>query len=171
MAPQENTPARPGGIDVSADLAAEALQGIDTARERARLTAGLTPAWYGPAAAVALIVPALVDAWAQGRGGWAVLLSLLTAFAGLGVVLVLVNVARRRSGVRVTLPWSARLRRVGAPLLILLVAGGATYGLCRQFGADNAVGKIAMFAVLGLGAWVVFVARNATIKQKLQATR
>ncbi|MCX4730464.1 hypothetical protein [Streptomyces sp. NBC_01363] len=168
MAPQENTPARPGDTAVSADFAAEALQGIDTARERARLTAGLTPAWYGPAAGAALIVPALVDAWARGRGGWAVLLSLLIAFAGLGVLLVLVNVVRRSSGVRVTLPWSARLRRVGVPLLVLLAAGGAAYGLCRQFGADQAVGKVAMFVVLGLGVWVVFVARNASIRQKLQ---
>ncbi|WP_326766965.1 hypothetical protein OG978_22685 [Streptomyces sp. NBC_01591] len=168
MAQQENTP---GGMHVvDADLAAEALQSVDTVRERARLTAGLTPAWYGPAAAVALIVPALVDAWAQGRGGWAVLLSLLIAFAGLAVLVVLVNVARRRSGVMVTLPWSARLRRTGAPLLALLAAGGATYGLCRQFGADQAVSKIALFAVLGLGVWAVFAARNATIKQKLRAT-
>ncbi|WP_405715338.1 MULTISPECIES: hypothetical protein [unclassified Streptomyces] len=153
---------------MNADLAAEALQGIEASRERARLTAGLTPAWYGPAAAVALIVPALVDAWAQGRGGWAVPLSLLVAFAGLAVLVALVNVVRRRSGVMVTLPWSARLRRAGVPLLILLAAGGAAYGLCRQFGADQAVGKIAMFAVLGLGAWAVFVARNASIRQKLQ---
>lgn len=46
MAQQENTP---GGMHVvDADLAAEALQSVDTVRERARLTAGLTPAWYGP---------------------------------------------------------------------------------------------------------------------------
>ncbi|MFD0338343.1 hypothetical protein ACFVH0_06550 [Streptomyces sp. NPDC127117] len=153
---------------MNADLAAEALQGIEVSRERARLTAGLTPTWYGPVAAVALIVPSLVDAWAQGRGGWAVLLSLLVAFAGLGVLVALVNAVRRRSGVMVTLPWSARLRRAGLPLLILLVAGGATYGLCRQFGADQAVGRIAAFAVLGLGAWAVFIARNASIRQKLQ---
>ncbi|MFJ7194628.1 MULTISPECIES: hypothetical protein [unclassified Streptomyces] len=168
MAPQENTPACPGGTDVSADLAAEALQGIDTARERARLTARLTPLWYGPVTAVALIVPALADAWAEGRGGWAVLLSLLIALAGLGVLLALVDVVRRGSGVMVTLPWSARLRRAGVPLLVLFAAGGATYALCRQLGAGQAVGRITMFAVLGLGAWVVLAARNASIRQKLR---
>jgi hypothetical protein len=154
---------------MDADLAAEALQGIEESRERARLAAGLTPAWYGPAAAVALIVPAVVDAWARGRGGWAVFVSLLVALAGLAVVVALVNVARRRSGVMVTLPRSARLRRAAVPLLIVLAAGAVTYGLCRQLGAGQAVGKIALFAVLGAGAWAVFAIRNATISRKLRA--
>lgn len=48
--------------------------------------------------------------------------------------------------------------------------GGAAYGLSRQFGADHAVAKVALFAVLGIGAWTVFVIRNAKIKQKLRAT-
>ncbi|MCX4846280.1 hypothetical protein [Streptomyces sp. NBC_00893] len=154
---------------MNADLAAEALQGIEVSRERARLAAGLTPAWCGPVAAVALAVPAVVDAWAQGRGGWAVLMSLLVAFAGLAVVVALVNVARRRADVMLTRPWSARLRRAAVPLLVVLAAGAATYGLCRQFGADHAVAKVALFAVLGLGAWTVFVNRNATIKRKLRS--
>ncbi|MEU9563544.1 hypothetical protein AB0D16_16140 [Streptomyces sp. NPDC048161] len=170
MAPQENTPARPGDTAVSADSAAEALHGIDAARERARLTAGLTPAWYGPVAAAALIVPALVDAWAQERRGWAVFLSLLVALAALAVLVALVDVVRRSSGVRVTRPWSARLRRGGVPLLALLVAGGATYGLSQAFGADQATSKVAVFVVLGLGVWTVFIARNASIRQKLQVT-
>ncbi|MFE3940452.1 hypothetical protein ACFXPV_00990 [Streptomyces sp. NPDC059118] len=170
MAPQENTPARPGDTAVSADSAAEALHGIDAARERARLTAGLTPAWFGPVAAAALIVPALVDAWAQERRGWAVFLSLLVSLAALAVLVALFDVVRRSSGVRVTLPWSARLRRAGVPLLTVLAAGGATYGLSRVFGADPAVAKVAMFVVLGLGAWAVFVTRNASIRQKLQVT-
>ncbi|MFJ5194017.1 hypothetical protein ACIQCQ_18205 [Streptomyces sp. NPDC088394] len=154
---------------MDADLAAEALQGIEASRERARLTAGLTPAWYGPAAAVAGILPALFDVWAQERGGWAVFLSLLVALAGLAVMVALVNLARRRTGVMVTLPWSARLRRAAVPLVTVLAAGGAAYGLCRQFGADHAVAKVALFAALGIGAWTVFVIRNAKIKQKLRA--
>ncbi|MEV7424860.1 MULTISPECIES: hypothetical protein [unclassified Streptomyces] len=153
---------------MSADSAAEALRDIDAARARARLRAGLTPAWYGPAAAAALIVPALGEAWVESLGGWGAILSLLISLAGLALLLALVGAARRRTGVMVTLPWSARLRRAAVPFLTLLAAGSATYGLCRRFGADGAVTKVALFTALGLGTWVVFVIRNTTIQQQLR---
>ncbi|MFE6666755.1 hypothetical protein ACFVFH_24725 [Streptomyces sp. NPDC057697] len=168
MAQQENTPARAGGAAVSAAFAAEALRGVDASRERARLTARLVPGWYGPVAASALIVPALADAWAQRRGGWAVFLSLLVALAFLAVLVALFDAVRRASGVRVTLPWTARLRRSGAPLLGLLAAGGATYGVCLWSGTGRTAAKVAMFVVLGLGVWAVCVVRNASVRRKLR---
>ncbi|MGY3682668.1 hypothetical protein [Streptomyces sp. TE33382] len=168
MSPQENTPTRSGGTDVSADRATEALRSVEAAREGARLRAGLAPAWYGPAAAAALIVPALGQAWAEERGGWGAPLSLVISLAGLAVVLVLVNAAGRRAGVTVARSLSARLRRAAVPLSALLAAGLVTWGLCQAFGADRAVTKIALFTVLGLGIWAVFAARNASIGRKLQ---
>ncbi|WP_406495034.1 hypothetical protein OG936_14320 [Streptomyces sp. NBC_00846] len=152
---------------MSGDLAADALRDVDAAKSLARLRARLTPAWYGPAAAAAVIVPALGEAWTEGRGGWAALLSLPISLAGLAVVLVLANAARRRAGVMVTLPWSVRLRRAAIPLLSLLAAGIVTYALCRQFGADRATTKVVLFAVLGLGVWAVFALRNKSIGKTL----
>ncbi|MEE1739675.1 hypothetical protein PUR49_24650 [Streptomyces sp. BE147] len=168
MSPQENTPIHSGGTDVSADRATEALRSVESAREGARLRAGLAPVWYGPAAAAALIVPTLGQAWAEERGGWGVPLSLTISLAGLAVVLVLVNAAGRRAGVTVARPLSARLRRAAGPLSALLAAGLVTWGLCHLFGADRSVTKVALFTVLGLGAWAVFAARNASITRKLQ---
>lgn len=168
MSPQENTPTRSGGTDASADRATDALRSVESAREGARLRAGLTPSWYGPAAAAALIVPALGQAWAEEHGGWGVALSLAISLAGLAVVLVLVNAARRRAGVTVTRTLPARLRRAAVPLSALLAAGLATWGLCHLFGADRAVTKIALFTVLGLGTWVLFAARNASIGRQLR---
>ncbi|MFF2406649.1 hypothetical protein [Streptomyces sp. NPDC058092] len=167
MPSHENVPAHPSAVPLSGDLAADALRDVDAARALARLKAGLTPAWYGPAAAAAVFGPALGEAWAEGRGGWAALLSLLISLAGLAVVLVLVNAARRRTGVMVTLPWSVRLRRAAVPLLSLLAAGIATYALCRQFGADRATTEAVVFAVLGLGTWAVFAIRNKSIGKTL----
>ncbi|MCX4677133.1 hypothetical protein OG413_17800 [Streptomyces sp. NBC_01433] len=168
MSPQDNTPTRSGGTAVSADRATEALRSVESAREAARLRAGLSPSWYGPAAAAALIVPALGQAWAEERGGWGVPLALVIPLAGLAVVLVLVNAAGRRAEVTVTRSLSARLRRAAVPLSTLLAAGLATWGLCHLFGADRAVTKIALFTVLGLGTWAVFATRNASIGRKLQ---
>ncbi|MFJ2134179.1 hypothetical protein ACIOMQ_25465 [Streptomyces sp. NPDC087845] len=166
MPSPESTPSHAGEVPLSGDLAADALRDIDAARELARLRAGLTPAWYGPAVAAALIVPALGEAWMEGRGGWAALLSLLISLVGLAVVLLLVQAARRRAGIRVAL--SARLRRAAAPLLLLPATAVAAYGLCRQFGADPALTRIVVFAALGLGAWAVFANRNRSIRKKLR---
>ncbi|WP_326677354.1 hypothetical protein [Streptomyces sp. NBC_01237] len=168
MSPQENTPTRSGGTDVSADRATDALRSVESARAGARLRAGLTPSWYGPAAAAALIASGLGQAWAEGRGGWGAALSLAIALAGLALLLALVNAAARRAEVTVTRPLSARLRRAAVPLSALLVAGLATWGLCHVFGADCGATKIALFAVLGLGTWAVFAARNASIGRKLR---
>ncbi|MFF5568431.1 hypothetical protein ACFY7Z_27135 [Streptomyces sp. NPDC012623] len=153
---------------MSADSAIEALRGIDAARERARLGARRTPAWYGPATAAALIVPAVGEAWAEGRGGWGVLLSLWISLAGLALVLVLVSAARRSAGVMTAQPWSARLRRAAVPFLALLAAWGGTYGLCQLFDAGREVTKVAPLAVLGLGGWALFVIRNRAIEQQLR---
>lgn len=168
MAPQGHTSAPSGGAPRPADLAAGALADVAAAKERACLRAGLTPAWYGPAVAAAAIVPAVVEARLDGSGGWAPLVSLLTAFTGLAVVFVLVDVARRRTGIMPALPWFARLRRRAVPLLGLIVAGLATWGLCLQFGAGRAATRIAVFTVLGLGAWAVLVIRNKRLEQRLQ---
>lgn len=165
MPTQENAPARQ---DATGDVAEGALRDIGAAKAGARLRARLLPAWYGPAVAASLIVPALGRAWSEGQGGWAVPLALALSLAGLAVVVALVNAARRGAGVRVTEPWSARLRRAAPPLLLLVGAGLATWGLCSLSGAGRTASEIALFTVLGLVAWAEFAARNRSVRKRLQ---
>ncbi|MFJ8676155.1 hypothetical protein [Streptomyces sp. NPDC093589] len=169
MPSHENTPAGHGAVSVAGERAEGALRDVDDARALALLSSRLTPAWYGPAAAAVLIVPALGEAWSEGRGGWGVPLSLLISLAGLAAMTGLAGAARRRAHVTVTVPWPQRLRRAAVPLLLLLAAGIVTYVVCRQCGADRGATKIALCTVLGLGAWVVLAVRNKSIKQQLQA--
>ncbi|MGC5342428.1 hypothetical protein [Streptomyces sp. DT171] len=153
---------------MSVDSAADALRNVDTARAGARLRAGLTPAWYGPAAAAALIVPGAGGAWGVGRGAQGALVSLVLSLGGLAVTVGLVRATRRATGVVVTRTWFSRLRRGWLGLLVVLVAGIAGWVLCRQAGAGEAVTRMTVFTVWGLGAWSVCAMRNAAIRQKLR---
>ncbi|MEV7401601.1 hypothetical protein AB0N93_14535 [Streptomyces sp. NPDC091267] len=168
MPPQESKSAPVGRDGRSAVDAEDALKGVEAARERARLQAGLTPKWYGPAVAVVLVLPSAVQAWSQGRDGQAVLVALLVSLLGLAAVCALVRAARRGTGVLVTQPLSARLRRSRIALPAVLAAGLVVGGCCWWAGAGEAVTRIAAFAVWGLGVWGVSVARNAATERALR---
>lgn len=94
----ENRSALPEGGGGTTVCAEEALKGVERARERARIEAGLAPAWYGPAAAVTLVLPSVVQAWSSDRGGWATAVALLVSLLGLAAVFALVRAARRAGG-------------------------------------------------------------------------
>ncbi|MFF1919471.1 hypothetical protein ACFVW8_02705 [Streptomyces sp. NPDC058221] len=167
MPSQENVSTAPEG-GRSAVHAEEALRGVETARERARLKAGLVPAWYGPTATVTLVLPNVVHAWSRGRGGGAALLALLVSLLGLVAVIALVRAARRGTGVLVTRSLSSRLRRARIALPVVLVAGLAAGGCCWGLGAGEAATRITVFAVWGLGVWGVCLVRNAAINRALR---
>lgn len=154
-----------GGTTVCAE---DALKGVERARERARLKAGLAPAWYGPAAAVTLVVPSVVQAWSRGRGGWATAVALVVSLLGLAAVFALVRAARRAGGVRVTRSLSSRLSRGRFALPTVLVAGLVAGGCCWASGAGAATTRITAFAVAGLGVWGVCLVRNAAIGRALR---
>ncbi|MEV6423260.1 hypothetical protein [Streptomyces sp. NPDC051662] len=141
---------------------------METARARARLKAGLAPAWYGPAVAASLVAPALVRAWSQDKVGPAALMALFVSFAGLAVTLALVAVARRRTGVLVTRSWPARLRRSRVMLPVVLTAGPLAGALCWGLGAGEAAIQIVGFTVWGLGVWCACVVRNVAINRALR---
>ncbi|MEV0783262.1 hypothetical protein AB0I52_09805 [Streptomyces sp. NPDC050423] len=168
MPSQENKSAPLEGEDGPAAHAEDALKGVETARERARLTSGLVPAWYGPAVAVTLVLPSAVQAWSRGRGGWTAAAALLVSLLGLAAVFALVRAARRGTGVRVTRPLSARLRRSRIALPAVLAAGLLAGGCCWVSGAGEATTRITAFAVWGLGVWGVCITRNVAIDRALR---
>ncbi|MFJ6465688.1 hypothetical protein ACIQM0_32465 [Streptomyces sp. NPDC091387] len=168
MPSQENKSAPLEGEERSAAHAEDALKGVETARERARLTSGRVPAWYGPAVAVALVLPNAVQAWSLGRGGWTAAVALLVSLLGLAAVFALVRAARRGTGVLVTHPLSTRLRRSRIALPAVLAAGLLAGGACWVSGAGEAATRITAFAVWGLGVWGVCIARNAAIDRTLR---
>ncbi|WP_124268996.1 hypothetical protein [Streptomyces sp. ADI96-02] len=166
--PRENRTDRPELPLASAEYAAGALSDVRVARERARLRAGLTPAAYGPAAAAALVLPSVVRAWSDGRGGVAAVASLLVSLLGLCAVLVLVRAAQRGSGVLVTPSWSSRLRRSRVVLPAVFGAGILAGAGCWAFGAGAGVVQITVFGVWGLGVWAACLVRNAAIRRTLR---
>lgn len=167
MPSQENESVRHEAGAASAEYAAGALRDVETAQERARLRAGLVPAWYGPAAAVAVIVPTAVQAWSNGKGAWATLVSLVVALLALVVVALLARAARRGAGVVIDRSWPARLWRSRVALPAVFVAGALAGGLCWAFGAGRSTAQLTAFVVFGLGVWVTCLARNATIRRTL----
>ncbi|ROQ80754.1 hypothetical protein EES39_07860 [Streptomyces sp. ADI92-24] len=168
MPSQENKSAPLEGEGRSVAYAEDALKGVEAARERARLRSGLAPEWYGPAVVVTLVLPSVVQAWSQGRGGWAALVALVVSLLGLAAVLALVRAARRAAGVRVTRSLSSRLRRSRIVLPAVLAAGLLAGVCCWGFGAGGAATRITAFAVWGLGVWGVCIARNAAISRALR---
>ncbi|MFG2601028.1 hypothetical protein [Streptomyces sp. NPDC048462] len=144
-----------------------ALKGVERARERARIEAGRTPAWYGPAVAVTLVLPSAVQAWSRSRGGWATPLALLVSLLGLAAVFALVRAARRTAGVRVTRSLPSRLSRSRIALPAVLAAGLVAGACCWAAGAGEAATRITAFAVWGLGVWGVCLVRNAAIDRAL----
>ncbi|MEU6952341.1 hypothetical protein [Streptomyces sp. NPDC045714] len=161
----ENEGARP---DASAEYAAGALSDVTLAQERAGLRAGLTPAWYGPAAAVALVGPSVVRAWSDGRGGVATVIALLVSVFGLGVVVVLARAARRGAGVLVARSWTRRLRRSRVVLPAVFAAGAIAGLVCWAAGVSQSVAQIGVFGVWGLGVWGACLVRNASIRRALR---
>ncbi len=155
-------------LGASADYAAEALSDARLAQERAGLRAGMTPAWYGPAAAVSLVGPSLVRAWSDGRGGVATVTALLVSVLGLGVVVALARAARRGAGVLVARSWSARLRRSRVVLPVVLAAGAITGIGCWAAGASQVATQIGVFGVWGIGVWGACLVRNASIRRALR---
>ncbi|MFJ8393444.1 hypothetical protein [Streptomyces sp. NPDC094144] len=164
----ENKSALPEGGGGATVRAEDALKGVERARERARLKAGLAPAWYGPAAAVTLVLPSVVQAWSRGRGGWATAAALLVSLLGLAAVFVLVRAPRRAAGVRVTRSLSSRLSRSRIALPAVLAAGLVAGGCCWASGAGAGTTRITAFAVWGLGVWGVCLVRNAVIARALR---
>ncbi|MEU4026468.1 hypothetical protein [Streptomyces anulatus] len=162
---QENEAERPMA---SAEYAAGALSDVRLAQERAGLRAQTTPAWYGPAAAVALVVPSVVRAWSDGRGGAATVVALLVSLLGLGAVVALARAARRGAGVLMARSWSSRLWRSRVVLPVVLAAGAITGIVCWVAGADQATTQIVVFGVWGLGAWGACLVRNAAIQRALR---
>ncbi|MFC8622268.1 hypothetical protein [Streptomyces anulatus] len=152
----------------SAEYAADALSDVRLAQERAGLRAGTTPAWYGPAAAVALVGPSVVRAWSDGRGGTATVVALLVSLLGLGVVVALARAARRGAGVLVARSWSSRLWRSRVVLPVVFAAGAITGIGCWAAGAGRATTQIAVFGVWGLGVWGACLVRNASIRRALR---
>lgn len=152
----------------SAEYAAGALSDVRLAQERAGLRAGTTPAWYGPAAAVALVGPSVVRVWSDGRGGAAAVVALLVSLLGLGVVVALARAARRGAGVLVARSWSSRLWRSRVVLPVVLAAGAITGVVCWAAGADRATTQIVAFGVWGLGVWGACLMRNASIQRALR---
>ncbi|NDZ79161.1 hypothetical protein G3I19_11675 [Streptomyces sp. SID10853] len=167
MQPQENESVRHDTGAESAEYAAGALRDVETAQERARLKAGLLPAWYGPAATVAVIVPSAVQAWSDGKRGPATLLTLPVAILALIVIALLARAARRSAGVLIDRSWPARLWRSRVALPTVFVAGALAGWLCWVLGADEATAQLTAFVVSGLGVWVTCLARNATIRRTL----
>ncbi|MFE2373775.1 hypothetical protein [Streptomyces sp. NPDC059398] len=174
MPPQENEYVRPTadeGIRPSAaepaEHAAGALRDVATAQERARLRAGLSPAWYGPAAAAAVIVAGAVRAWSDDKGGAATLLALAVSLVALGVVVALARAARRGAGVLIDRSWPARLWRSRVALPAVFLAGILAGWLCRIFGTDLGTAQLTAFVVGGLGVWLTCLARNAVIRRTL----
>ncbi|MFD7669586.1 hypothetical protein [Streptomyces anulatus] len=162
---QEDEAVRPMA---SAEYAADALSDVRLAQERAGLRAGTTPAWYGPAAAVALVGPSLVRAWSDGRGGTATVVALLVSLLGLGVVVALARAARRGAGVLVARSWSSRLWRSRVVLPVVFAAGAITGLACWAARAGQATTQIVVFGVWGLGVWGACLVRNASIRQALR---
>ncbi|GAA1355353.1 hypothetical protein [Streptomyces beijiangensis] len=150
------------------NAAANALRNIGAVKERARLKSSMSPAWYGPAAAATVIVPAVGLAWGSGRGGLWVPVTLLLPFVGMGAIVALARTARRMTGVMVAASVSERLRRRWIALLAVLGAGAVTWGLCAQFGIRAAGTRVTVFVVLGIGVWVACAVRNAGIRQRLR---
>ncbi|ROQ68315.1 hypothetical protein EDD93_2772 [Streptomyces sp. 840.1] len=165
---QENSSALSGNGGGRATVHAEdALKGVERARERARLQAGRAPAWYGPAVAVALVLPSAVQVWSRTRGGWATPLALLVSLLGLAAVFALVRAARRTAGVRVERSLPSRLTRSRTALPAVLAAGLAAGACCWAAGAGEGATRITAFAVWGLGVWGVCLVRNAAIDRAL----
>ncbi|MFJ1787396.1 hypothetical protein ACIOML_24215 [Streptomyces anulatus] len=162
---QENEAERPMA---SAEYAAGALSDVRLAQERAGLRARTTPAWYGPAAAVALMVPSVVRAWSDGRGGAATMVALLVSLLGLGVVVALARAARRGAGVLVARSWSSRLWRSRVVLPVVFAAGAITGIVCWAAGTGQATTQIVVFGVWGLGVWGACLVRNASIQRALR---
>lgn len=162
---RENETGRP---DASAEYAAGALSDVRLAQQRAGLRAGMTPAWYGPAAAVALVGPSVVRAWSDGRGGAATVIALFVSVLGLGVVVTLARAARRGAGVLVARSWPSRLRRSRVVLPVVLAAGAIAGITCWAAGASQAATQIGVFGVWGLGVWGACLLRNAAIRRALR---
>ncbi|MFJ6145987.1 hypothetical protein ACIQH7_20540 [Streptomyces anulatus] len=152
----------------SAEYAVGALSDVRLAQERAGLRAGTTPAWYGPAAAVALAGPSVMRAWSDGRGGTATAAALLVSLLGLGVVVALARAARRGAGVLVARSWSSRLWRSRVVLPVVFAAGAITGIACWATGAGQATTQVAVFGVWGLGVWGACLVRNAVIQRALR---
>ncbi|WP_371790089.1 hypothetical protein OG285_03105 [Streptomyces sp. NBC_01471] len=167
MPPQENESVRLKTEAGSAEYAAGALRDVRTAQEQARLRAGLVPAWYGPAAAVALTVPTGVRVWSHGRGGQATLIGLVVSLLGLALAVVLARAARRGAGVLVARSWPARLWRSRVALPVVLMAGALAGGLCWVLGGGQGAAQLTAFGIFGLGVWAVCVARNTAIRRTL----
>ncbi|WP_328380443.1 hypothetical protein OHB13_32235 [Streptomyces sp. NBC_00440] len=167
MPPQENESVRLKSTVGSVEYAADALRDVETAQERARLKAGLLPAWYGPAAAVAVIVPSAVRAWSDGKGGQATLVALLVAVLAVVVIALLVRAARRGAGVLIDRSWPARLWRSRVALPAVFVAGALAGGLCWFLGASQGTAQLTAFVVFGIGVWVTCLVRNAMIRRTL----
>ncbi|WP_097869095.1 hypothetical protein [Streptomyces sp. rh34] len=162
---RENAAERP---DASAEYAAGALRDVRLAQERAGLRAGTTPAWYGPAAAAALVGPSVVRAWSDGRGGAATVVALLVSVLGLGVVVALARAARRGAGVLVGRSWSSRWGRSRVALPVVFAAGAIAGAACWAAGASQAALQIGAFGVWGLGVWGACLVRNASIQRALR---
>ncbi|UZI30225.1 hypothetical protein [Streptomyces sp. VB1] len=168
------TPSSPSQEDAgerpvaSAEYAAGALSDVRLAQERAGLRAGLTPAWYGPAAAVCLVGPSVVRAWSDGRGGVATVIALLVSVLGLGVVVALARAARRGAVVLVARSWSSRLRRSRVVLPAVFAAGAIAGLVCWAAGAGQSVTQIGVFGVWGIGVWGACLARNASVRRALR---
>lgn len=167
MPPQENESVLLKADTGSAEYAAGALRDVEKAQEQARLRAGLVPAWYGPTAAVAVIVPSAVQAWSDDEGGQATLVALVVSLLALAVILLLARAARRGAGVLIDRSWPARLWRSRVALPAVLLAGALAGGLCWASGASQGAAQLTAFVVGGLGVWVAFLARNAVIRRSL----
>ncbi|MEI5034049.1 hypothetical protein RB201_18740 [Streptomyces sp. S1A(2023)] len=155
-------------LDASAEYAAGALSDVRLTQERAGLRAGLTPAWYGPTAAVALVGPSVVRAWSDGRGGVATVIALLVSVLGLGVVVALARAARRGAGVLVARSWSSRLRRSRVVLPAVFAAGAIAGLVCWAAGVGQSATQIGVFGVWGIGVWGACLARNASVRRALR---
>ncbi|MCX4550510.1 hypothetical protein OG204_14160 [Streptomyces sp. NBC_01387] len=167
MTMHEDNPAPAQGVAITVDGATDALRNIDVARERAALNSRLMPAWYGPAAAAALIVPAAGEAWAGSKGAWGALLSLVLSLGGLAVVIALAVAVKRAARVQVSRSLSSRLRQRWLGLLVAVAAGVVAWVVCSLSGLGAGATRITVFTLWGLGVWCVCVVRNAAIKQKL----
>lgn len=167
MPTQENDSARSGQDGVPAAYAVDALRQVETSQVRARLRSEMTPAWYGPVAAVTLVVPTLVRAWSEGRRGWPVLASLIVSLAELGIVFAFARAARRGSGVLGPLPRTSRMRRVRVVLPTVVAVGVLAGAVCWAAGAGETTIDITVFAVWALGVWGACLARNEAIRRTL----
>lgn len=157
----------------AAEVATSALREVEAAQGRARLQAGLLPAWYGPAAGALLAVYAIVAVRLLETDR-----ILIQQFVVWPVALLAVfgirRTARRSTGVRRARQGYAvdaraeRRKRIVTALVPMVVAACGVGGGCWVLGAGTQTIIVAAAVGLGVGAWGGLARRNAVIRGRLQ---